>query len=94
MPRLYNKNVDGIPYGAVYIGRPSKWGNPFPLQGESSRNRVCDQFEDYVRDNPQLQADAQRELKGKDLVCFCYPKRCHGLTWLRYANNESEENEP
>lgn len=27
-PRVLNKRTDAAPHGAVYIGRPSKWGNP------------------------------------------------------------------
>lgn len=29
MPAVYNKKHKGIPYGAVYIGRGSVYGNPF-----------------------------------------------------------------
>lgn len=29
-----------IPEGAVYVGRPSKWGNPFRLHGNSGLARV------------------------------------------------------
>ena len=28
-PRVLNRRTDTIPPGAVYVGRPSKWGNPF-----------------------------------------------------------------
>ena len=93
MPRLFNKRTDGIPYGAVYIGRPSKWGNPHPMHGESDRDRVCDLFEEYLAGRPDLQAAARRELKGKDLVCHCFPKRCHGFTLIRIANEEGEIDE-
>ena len=29
MPRVLNKKVDGVPVNAIYVGRPTKWGNPF-----------------------------------------------------------------
>jgi hypothetical protein len=29
---------------------------------------------------------AKRELSGKDLVCFCAPKGCHGDVLLEVAN--------
>ena len=32
------------------------------------------------------------ELKGKDLVCFCAPKLCHGEVLLRIANGTEERN--
>lgn len=86
MPTVLNKKHAGVPAGAVYIGRPSVFGNPFAMRSEEDRNLVCDQFEQYVRERPQLIARIKRELKGKDLVCFCAPKRCHGDLLLRIAN--------
>lgn len=34
-----------------------------------------------------LRNQARRELKGKDLVCFCKPKDCHGDVWASIAND-------
>ena len=33
----------------IYIGRGSKWGNPFKMKNNSKeeRNRVCDNYEKY-----------------------------------------------
>src|SRR3990172_5921560 len=31
------KKGGGIPAGAVYVGRPSKWGNPFHTHGDGYR---------------------------------------------------------
>lgn len=61
----------------VYIGRPSKWGNPFPLTDETGRAKVIQQYEEYVRNNPNLMR-ALPELEGKVLGCWCKPKPCHG----------------
>lgn len=84
-PRVLKKNGP-IPKGAVYIGRPSKWGNPFPMGSEEDRDDVCDKFEEYLKGRPDLINQAKRELKGRDLVCYCAPARCHGDTLLRVAN--------
>jgi hypothetical protein len=32
------------------------------------------------------EADIKRELKGKDLICFCAPKPCHADVLLEIAN--------
>ena len=32
MPKVLNKRTDTIPPDAVYVGRPSKWGNPFRIR--------------------------------------------------------------
>jgi hypothetical protein len=36
MKRLQRKRTKGwrMPEGAVYVGRPTVWGNPFPIDGE------------------------------------------------------------
>ena len=61
----------------VYIGRPSKWGNPFPLRSEWDRVEVIKKYEEYIRNSSDLMA-ALPELKGKVLGCYCAPKACHG----------------
>ena len=70
----------------VYIGRPSKWGNPFAIGKDGSRAEVVAKFEAYIRTNPLLMEAAKRELKGKDLVCFCAPLACHGEILSQIAN--------
>jgi hypothetical protein len=85
MPRLYNKGRDrNIPVSAVLIDRTTKWGNPYKMRNEKDRDYVCDMFEEKVL--PWLNVS---ELKGKDLVCWCHPKRCHGLSIMKQANFSS-----
>ena len=40
MPKVLNKHVDGIPKGAVYCGRGSRWGNPYKIGVYGDRDRV------------------------------------------------------
>lgn len=61
----------------VYIGRPSKWGNPFTIGVHGNRSQVIAQFENYIRDNPDLLNDLP-ELVNKTLGCYCKPQACHG----------------
>lgn len=89
MPKIYNlRRKNEIPYGAVRIDRQSKFGNPFVMKddSDSERNRVCDEYEAWIKTKPQLIAAIKEELKGKDLMCWCAPKRCHGETIMRIAN--------
>lgn len=87
MPRVLNKYKErGIPIGAVYIGRPSKWGNPFAIGPSQDRETVIRLYRDWIQTQPQLIEAAKRELKGKDLVCFCAPCACHGDVLLEIAN--------
>jgi len=62
----------------TYLGLPgSKWANPFPLKREAERERVLQQYRDYILTRPDLLADLH-ELDGKILGCYCFPKKCHG----------------
>ena len=90
-PRVLNKHIDGQPKDAVYIGRPSKWGNKFVIGKDGTREEVIAKYEDWLRKQPVLLAQARKELKNKDLVCFCSPRACHGDVLLRIANDNSEE---
>lgn len=84
-PRVFNKRYP-YPKGAVYIGRGSPYGNPFIIGKHGNRDEVCDKFEEMVESNPAMKKRFIKELKGKDLVCFCKPLRCHGDYLLRIAN--------
>jgi Domain of unknown function (DUF4326) len=70
----------------VYIGRPGKWGNPFVIGADGTREDVVKKYEEYLLSNPALMEAVKRELKGKDLVCFCAPLACHGDILSRIAN--------
>ncbi len=61
----------------IYIGRPSKWGNPFIIGKDGTREEVIERYRLYIITKPKLIA-ALPELKGKDLVCWCAPLPCHG----------------
>ena len=74
----------------VYIGRPSKWQNPFPISTVMTRDQVCDKFDSYLQAHPKLLEAARKELKGKNLICFCVPQKCHGDTLFKLANGPFE----
>lgn len=61
----------------VYIGRPSKWGNPFVIGTDGTREQVIAKYRRWLESQPQLLA-ALPELKGKTLGCWCAPDACHG----------------
>jgi hypothetical protein len=88
MAKVLNKYRDGIPKGAVYIGRPSKWGNPFAIGKDGDRDEVIAKYRQWLLARPDMMEAAKRELFGKDLVCFCAPKGCHGDVLLEMANAE------
>ena len=83
--KVLNKYAVGIPPGAVYIGRGSKWGNPFRIGIDGDRNEVIRKYAEWIISQPHL-IDSISELYGHDLVCFCAPKPCHGDILLALAN--------
>jgi hypothetical protein len=87
-PRVLNLHTDSIPPGAVYVGRGrgSKWGNPFRIGRDGTRDEVIAKYEKWIRRQPQLM-EALRELEGKDLVCFCAPRACHADILLKLVNH-------
>ncbi len=69
----------------VYIGRPSKWGNPFVIGRDGTRDEVVARYEAWLLEQPELVA-ALPELAGKTLGCWCAPRACHGDVLARLAN--------
>lgn len=78
---------DLIPKGAVYVGRPGKWGNPFNIGKDGDRAEVIDKFRRWFYASDAMVAEARRELRGKDLVCWCAPLPCHADVLLKAANS-------
>lgn len=71
----------------VYIGRPSKWGNPFVIGKDGTREEVIEKYRQWLV--PILEEHGVgpiAELKGKTLGCWCAPKPCHGDVLLELAN--------
>ncbi len=89
MAKVLNKRDSGVPAGAVYVGRPSKFGNPYEIGRDGSREEVIQKYEAWLltADNG-LSIDDLLQLKGKDLVCWCAPLACHAEVLLKYIPTE------
>lgn len=80
----------------VYVGRPSKFGNPFThlqhLGGNliivDTREEAIVRYEEWIRSQPELMAAAKQELKNKTLGCWCHPLACHAEVLIKIANEE------
>lgn len=70
----------GIPEGAIYVGRPTVWGNPFVLSSkgyETPRRAVGAYYEhlkEFANTSPESFKIFIEKLRGKDLACWC--KEC------------------
>ena len=83
MTQVVNKKTDVFD---VYIGRTSKWGNPFVIGNDGTREEVIEKYRNYLSQNIKLLSELH-ELKGKKLGCFCSPLPCHGDILKEYADN-------
>jgi hypothetical protein len=95
MPKVLNKYHLGWshPENSVYVGRPSKWGNPFYIGNGYTRTDVMVRYELWLRQHPEFIEDVKKELKGKDLICWCAPLPCHADLLLELANAEESNHE-
>lgn len=80
---------------AIKVDRTSVLGNPFYMANENERDLVCNQYEVYFKDKMEKKTDIAfvnevnriMELSKENditLLCWCYPKRCHAETIIRY----------
>ena len=76
----------------VYIGRGSKWGNPYTHISDKetlakyvvgSREEAMLKYREYLESNEEL-LNSLHELDGKIIGCFCKPLSCHGDILLEF----------
>ena len=89
MLKVWNKRDPLTPKDALYVGRPTKWGNPYVIGRDGTRAEVIAKYKDFLTDliytSDLFMADLH-ELRGRDLVCWCAPKACHADVLLELAN--------
>lgn len=107
MPRrIQRRRTKGwrMPEGAVYVGRPTKWANPWTIHGareagylgsdEAVRSLCVHMFSQAMnRGLPAVSRIAANlaELRGKDLACWCpLDQPCHADVLLELANAEED----
>ena len=104
MPRrIQRKRTKGwrMPPNTIYVGRGSKWGNPFFVYSNKYKDHKHD-LNPYCVRTPEEAieffksqyisrinlADIKKELKGKNLACWCrLDQPCHADILLEIANN-------
>lgn len=86
-----------MPPNTVYVGRPTKYGNPFNWQGypkdagtpEWAKGVAVDLFKDWIwkKEQEWLRVDIETNLQGKNLACWCAEGGpCHVDVVLQIAN--------
>lgn len=84
-PSVYSRRVK---HGqdVVYVGAPTKWGNPFVVGRDGNQEECVEMYKAYIVTHPWIADMAKKELKGKNLECWCSPKPCHADVLLELAN--------
>lgn len=82
-----------MPPYTISVARPHRWGNPHriglcPVCGvEHTRAEAVAELRAEFAGNPTLHAQAQAQLRGKNLACWCKPSEaCHADVLLDIAN--------
>ena len=97
--RVQRRRTKGwrMPPNTVYVGRPTKWGNPFKVGEIAADKETAVQAFRLLLTQPgstrvayPTLEEIKSELSGKDLACFCsLDEPCHADILLELANQES-----
>ena len=62
-----------------YIGRPTRWGNPFVIGKDGTREEVIRKYESMLRENIYLMSAMNETFQDDSILgCYCAPLACHG----------------
>jgi len=91
MKRMQKKNFYDYSWlsnpNAVYIGRPSLYGNPFTVK-EFGLEKALLGYRIWLREKLKMNPEFLEPLRGKDLVCFCaLTSPCHGDILIEFIIN-------
>ncbi len=82
------------PEGAVYVGRPTCWGNPYERDDLGSSDLLIAMYRDWIKSDSRAAAIARKrlpELRGKVLSCWCPADQpCHADVLIELANPKCE----
>jgi hypothetical protein len=89
---IYSKRSGSVPApaGAIYVGRPTVWGNPYAVE-DWGQGSAANLFYGYALDRMKREPNWLKPLVGKSLVCWCKSKPtdskpCHA-EWLQSLAN-------
>ena len=90
--RIQRKRTKGWqkPANTVYVGRGTRWGNPFLASNEGGPQKAVDLYAAHL--SAPFNAAARTHLAGKNLMCWCpLSEPCHAEVLLELANKEAGE---
>ena len=89
--QLSRKKGWRMPPNTVKVDRTTKWGNPYQASSDGDGNPayLVHLFCGYMArsEQAQLRDEARRDLRGKNLACWCpLDQPCHADVLLELAN--------
>ena len=89
--QLQRKKGWRLPPNTVSVARPTRWGNPFLIIESAEGREACVRlFREWLNQpgpGTHLAACARRDLRGKNLACWCrIDQPCHADVLLQIAN--------
>jgi len=91
-----------MPENTVYVGRPTKWGNPYPADKSCDRKLAALRYQFHLglavtahqegektsNEHFMRIAENMHVLKGKNLACWCpLDCDCHADVLLKLVND-------
>lgn len=77
-----------MPVNTVYVGRPSRWGNPYKVGRDGTAEECVKLFIALYEHDTEYRARVRQALAGFDLACWCREDApwCHANVLLQWAN--------
>lgn len=85
---IFNQHHGDAPEDAVWIMRPSMWSNRFRIGPGMTRDEAIEAFRlDLWKriKSGEMSMESLAMLHGRNLLCCCVPKACHGHVLERAA---------
>ncbi len=94
-----------MPEGAVYVGRPTQWGNPWRITMDEGYDaaRAVEDYRRWLMCDPAVRGfetvfgkpptpEDIASLRGKNLACWCrLDQPCHADVLLKLANEQERQ---
>jgi hypothetical protein len=102
------QGADVVYIGRPRSGQAWRFGNPFVVGVDGERDECVAKFAEWLRTGNAFGCAAATperlewihahmdELRGKQLACFCAPRRCHGdvyVEWLDFLDTSTKPGE-
>jgi hypothetical protein len=87
--RLSRQKGARLPKDAVVVAQPTKWGNPYRPDRLTRAQAIANYRRDLLAGKLKVSIeDARRELRGRDLACWCsLDGPCHADVLNEIANS-------